>query len=377
LINATSEQCGTCHQGEHHPYFSEWQQAMHSLSDSNASPFLQNMFRTDPNCSGCHTYQGFLQFVNDTALAPNVTPPGANSLPIVCVTCHDPHSAANTAQLRIAPAALCQKCHNPEYSPDSPTPTGEDIHHATAHMLEGKGGYEFAGYTYEQSMHKDVATDKCVTCHIVRTPFSVGTPASTGHTFLPKAVKCAECHGDFDTLATTFNYRNVQSEIDSLLTLLGGNLGTASSADSTTFNFKAAKFNYDFVNSDGSRGIHNTAYARGLLLSAILNFTPTGVILVDPAVPEKFSLGQNYPNPFNPTTKITVNLPARGSARLNIYSITGELVATLMNGIYDAGTYDVTWNGLNISGTEAANGVYLYRFESGNFTQTKKMMLMK
>ena len=375
-INPTAERCATCHQGEHHPYYEEWRTAKHAISDTNASAFLTNSFRNDPNCSGCHTYQGFLQYVLDTTMSPNVTPPGDAALPIVCAACHNPHSAANIHQLRMQPVALCQKCHNPEYDPDSPV-LGSEVHHSTAFMLEGKGAYHFAGYTYQSSPHKDVATDKCVTCHIVMVPSTGGAPASTGHSFYPKGVKCLECHADFDTTQTTFNYHNVQTQIESLLTMLGGRLSSASHADSATVNFLGAKFNYDFVEADGSRGVHNKLYAQGLLESALINFNPTGVKMTDPLVPATFALSQNYPNPFNPTTKIAVALPVRSEVRLVVYTITGDIVTTLMNGVYEPGRYEVTWNGSVASGIQVANGVYLYRLEANSFVQMKKMIFMK
>ena len=377
-INLTAEQCGTCHEGSHHPYYSEWTMAKHSVSDTNASAYLTSQFRNNPNCTGCHTVQGFLEFVNDPNLEPSVdNPPGNNAQPLVCVACHNPHSNTNPGQLRLPTAQLCQKCHNPEYNPDTPTPTGATLHHSTAYMLEGKGGYEYSGYSYESSSHKNL-TDKCVTCHIVMTPYiSEENPASTGHTFMPKGKKCYECHNDFDTLSVTFDYRNVQTEIDSLLTILEGNLDAATSADSATDDFKRAKFNYDFVESDGSHGIHNTKYARGLLISAIENFTPTGVELIDDQKPKEYSLQQNYPNPFNPSTSISFSIPNRQHVRLQVYDIVGNLVSTLINEDMAPGSYRIRWNGNNSDNSQVPSGIYFYTLEAGSFKQTKKMILIK
>lgn len=378
-VNLTAEQCGTCHEGTHHPYYSEWSMAKHAISDTNASGYLTTQFRSNPVCSGCHTVQGFLEFVNDSNLDPSVdNPPGNNAQPLVCAACHNPHSDANTGQLRLPPAQLCQKCHNPEYNPDTPTPTGEDLHHTTAYMLEGKGGYHYDGYVYENSSHTTQLPDKCVTCHIVMTPYvSEDQPASTGHTFMPKGKKCYECHTDFDTLAVTFDYRHVQTEVDSLLTVLSGNLATATSADSATDEFKRAKFNHDFVESDGSHGIHNTKYARGLLISAIQNFTPTGVELIDETAPREYALQQNYPNPFNPSTSISFSLPNRQFTSLKVYDIVGNLMATLVSEDMGPGSYRIRWNGLNSNGSQAPSGIYFYTLEAGSFKQTRKMILMK
>jgi predicted CXXCH cytochrome family protein len=378
LQNPKAEICGRCHQGDHQPEYPEWQTSLHSMSDTNASPFLTNMFRTNANCSACHTYQGFLQNVNDTSIVPNIAnPPGAAALPLVCAACHNPHSNTIDKQLRLSKEQLCQKCHNPEYDPAHPAP-GTEIHNTASFMLEAKGGYEYAGYTYQSSMHKYAVTDKCVTCHMHSTPYVSGTqPATTGHTFEPKGKACVGCHVDFDTLAATFDFRRVQTTTDSIANVLSAKLAAATSTDSATDAFKRAKFNYDFVEADMSHGVHNTQYAQGLLKSAIANFTPTSVEEFGNAIPKTFELGQNYPNPFNPTTKISFTLPVRNHVRLQIYDIAGNLVSTLVDLDMSPGNYRITWNGNNNNGVGVTTGVYLYKLEAGSFTQTKKMLLMK
>ncbi|MBI5022339.1 MAG: T9SS type A sorting domain-containing protein [Ignavibacteriales bacterium] len=380
LQNPNAELCGGCHKRDQQPTYPEWQISKHAFSDTNASPFLTNMFRSDSSCSGCHTYQGFMEFIKDTInLVPHVTsPPGNAAVPLSCVACHDPHSKAIDKQLRIAKDQLCQKCHNPEYDPANPTP-GNEVHNTASYMFEAKGGYEYAGYNYQSSPHKDVITDKCITCHMFSAPYNgPSEPAKTGHTFEPSGKSCVGCHSDFDTLATTFDYRGVQTMIDSIANVLSLKLAAASPADSTTDEFKRAKFNYDFVMSDLSRGIHNTQYAQGLLESAIANFTPSNAVkIIDDGIPSKFELAQNYPNPFNPTTKIIVDLPRSGNASLIIYDILGNRIATLMNGTFKPGKYEIAWNGSNDFGSVVPSGVYIYKFEAGSFTQTKKMLFMK
>lgn len=88
--------------------------------------------------------------------------------------------------------------------------------------------------------------------------------------------------------------------------------------------------------------------------------------------PKAFVLGQNYPNPFNPQTSIEYSLPTGGSARLEIYNSSGQLVDVLVNGYTPAGSHMAVWNTRNY-----ASGTYFYRFRSGDFTQTRKMVLMK
>jgi len=89
-------------------------------------------------------------------------------------------------------------------------------------------------------------------------------------------------------------------------------------------------------------------------------------------VPTQFELSQNYPNPFNPSTTIRFSLPKETQLKINIYNMLGELVETLAEGIYKAGYHKVTFNASTLS-----SGAYIYRIESTDFVQTKKMILMK
>lgn len=94
-------------------------------------------------------------------------------------------------------------------------------------------------------------------------------------------------------------------------------------------------------------------------------------------MPGSYSLSQNYPNPFNPSTEISFNLPVRGEVHLEIYNLLGQNVRTLLNGTFEVGSHTVTWDGRADNGTAVASGVYLYRLQSGNYSLTKKMTLMK
>lgn len=88
--------------------------------------------------------------------------------------------------------------------------------------------------------------------------------------------------------------------------------------------------------------------------------------------PKVFSLSQNYPNPFNPTTVIGYQLPKDSYVTLKVYDILGKEVTTLVNRRQNAGYYNITFHAANFS-----SGVYFYRLTAGNFTDTKKFLLMK
>jgi Secretion system C-terminal sorting domain len=88
--------------------------------------------------------------------------------------------------------------------------------------------------------------------------------------------------------------------------------------------------------------------------------------------PMTYSLSQNYPNPFNPSTKINFSIQKAGVVTLKIYNILGQEVATLVNYDLKPGAYSATFDASRLS-----SGVYFYTIHSGNFVQSKKMMLLK
>lgn len=102
------------------------------------------------------------------------------------------------------------------------------------------------------------------------------------------------------------------------------------------------------------------------------NYSYSDPVEVDARIPAKFALNQNYPNPFNPSTKISYEVARESNVTLKIYDAIGNEVATLINETKPAGTYEITFNASNLS-----NGVYFYKLQAGNFTSTKKLILMK
>ncbi len=95
------------------------------------------------------------------------------------------------------------------------------------------------------------------------------------------------------------------------------------------------------------------------------------------ALPEVFALHQNYPNPFNPVTTLKYDLPEGSEVTLTIYDILGRRVRTLARGVEEPGHKSVMWDGNDDLGEQVSAGVYLYRIKAGDFTQTRKMLLLK
>jgi hypothetical protein len=93
--------------------------------------------------------------------------------------------------------------------------------------------------------------------------------------------------------------------------------------------------------------------------------------------PKVFALYQSLPNPFSQSTMIHYQLPFSSHITLKVFNNSGKLVRTLVNETQQSGYYAIDWNGKDLSGSSAANGVYFYRLKSGDFTATKKMILLK
>jgi hypothetical protein len=104
-----------------------------------------------------------------------------------------------------------------------------------------------------------------------------------------------------------------------------------------------------------------------------VGYTPiTTDVKVNNGIVKNYALLQNYPNPFNPTTTIKFSIPNAGATTLKVFDVLGREVRTLLNEQKNAGSYSVQFDMKNLS-----SGVYFYRLQSGNFVESKKMILMK
>jgi hypothetical protein len=90
------------------------------------------------------------------------------------------------------------------------------------------------------------------------------------------------------------------------------------------------------------------------------------------AFPSTYKLFQNYPNPFNPSTQISYSIPQKSHVFLKVYDMIGKEIATLVNESKPAGNYEVNFNASGL-----ASGIYFYKLQTGNFIDTKKMILLR
>ena len=88
--------------------------------------------------------------------------------------------------------------------------------------------------------------------------------------------------------------------------------------------------------------------------------------------PKDYKLSPNYPNPFNPSTQISYSLPSATNVKLIVYNTSGQIVKVLENGFKNAGNYSINFNA-----SDLPSGIYFYKLEAGQFSQVKKMMLLK
>lgn len=112
------------------------------------------------------------------------------------------------------------------------------------------------------------------------------------------------------------------------------------------------------------------------IVNVSLEVGPTGINPRN-TVPLNYEINQNYPNPFNPATIIKYQLPAAGEVQLIIYNVLGQQIRTLVTGQNEAGYHRVVWNGRDDVGQQVTSGIYICRFEAGDYHKVMKLILMK
>ncbi|UCE65090.1 MAG: T9SS type A sorting domain-containing protein [Candidatus Zixiibacteriota bacterium] len=128
-------------------------------------------------------------------------------------------------------------------------------------------------------------------------------------------------------------------------------------------------FTYTFT-LEGVYPYHCTPHP--FMVDTIVVGTPTGIDDQPSSIPDQFELSQNYPNPFNARTAIEYSLPQDSHVRIVIYNLLGQNIKTLVDQSKPAGGHLALWDASNVP-----TGVYFYRIEAGEFTQTRKMLLAK
>lgn len=288
-INMASTVCGACHTDAHHPTFDEWQLSGHA----GALATLQGLSFARDECLDCHSqdYRYALEQggggAGKVAVRSQATLPtlATATLSIECVTCHGPHGTTQTAQLRQPIADLCGECHTQEEAT-----IGDSPHHPQIEVVNGIGAFSADGspLIVTDGPHTGLFAsggEACAQCHVARHAVddpNDGNPNVTGHTFNPfdgtitehqadQYTGCVMCHGSAEAAAALRTA--VQADIGGRLEALGpyfdaesgSYLDPASLSEEDALRLATAKFNYLFIEAEGSRGVHNAVYADAVL----------------------------------------------------------------------------------------------------------------
>jgi hypothetical protein len=312
-VSVNSGDCGQCHGAlTHHVKSGEWANSMHAVVTRDAAGDGRE------GCVGCHTGTGF------TARMKGATVVDTSYNPVNCQSCHEPHGAtspntnahlvrnlmpvmlANGVQVTSGGSGmLCMNCHQSRQNAETYAATTAGgarfgPHHGPqTDMLMGTNGFSY-GQKIPSSVHGKVVEEACVTCHMQTVD---GTdPALTnvgGHTFKTswtdadgvkhdQVAACQNCHGSdvssFDMAKQDYDgdgvVEGVQTEVQHLLDKLALQLPPVGQPkDSLTIDATwtraqlEAAYNWQFVKEDRSLGVHNTAYAVGLLKASIADLS--------------------------------------------------------------------------------------------------------
>ena len=408
VSSLSSDNCAVCHDsGVHNVLPAQWDVSRH------ANPLFAGYAGERNGCSSCHSGSGFVAAQKGKTDIPTATP-------ITCATCHDPHDATNSHQLRTVEVSLsnglevtgggsgklCMNCHKSRRDGTDYTTNYLDNlsshfgpHHGPqADVLLGENLVTFET-TIGKTNHFGILENACASCHMKVTENVDGEGnviLSGGHTFSMKTpdgednvAACAPCHSFESFAAVELDLNGVkdhdgdgtdeglQEEVHGLLEQIielipHDEEGHPTVTDSTVTLVQAqAAYNYLAIEEDRSMGIHNPKFAVELLQVTLAQLKATGVEKTT-VMPTVYSLEQNYPNPFNPTTKINFSIPKASEVKLAVYDALGREVEMLLNKTMEAGSYDFEWNAANY-----AAGIYFYKIQANDFVSTKKMILLK
>ena len=124
----------------------------------------------------------------------------------------------------------------------------------------------------------------------------------------------------------------------------------------------------------------NTIATELTLYSRPITVTVEGAVGVTERttqIPKTFAFYQNYPNPFNPNTTIKYQLPKASHINITLYDVLGRIVRVLKDGKQEPGYYSVQWDGIDDFGQQLPSGTYFYRMKTEEFTQTRKLLLIR
>jgi hypothetical protein len=222
-----------------------------------------------------------------------------------------------------------------------------------------------------------------ITGNFINSPSAIGITISnsnidvTGNNFnytgkvLPFAgISFDNCTGSVVNNNTVSNFQNNISLFNSILPDYGKSAGLTSVVDEKLKSELEAIEKNILAISSGSKS--KITYPEGIKQIVNKLFGDFKTADEETSMPQEFSLSQNYPNPFNPVTTIKFQVPNTANVKISVFDILGRQVAVLVNETKQPGIYSAEFNASNY-----ASGVYIYKMSSGNFSDVKKLMLLK
>ncbi len=314
-VSISSEMCGTCHTGTHHPHYEEWTESAHATVDEHtADSFAAGSSLS--SCGTCHSgdyyYQAVLKSRTvDDDLLKGLTVNEMNA--VECAICHDPHQQTGNAadpdegrdfQLRfvevktpvatntIAAATdatrfnLCGQCHHSRGREWTATSRGphhsvqSNVYFGEMALPETDSGFDTDVLVFSRVSVHSFAPEQCATCHMFRQDYETElAPAISGHSFEVNQFSCtiSGCHPSVTqarAVQATLK-AEIQGRLDRIEDLLGAPAtweyaaeGGPVDQDAVAENVKKARFLYHYVLGDGSLGMHNPDYVRDMLEEA-------------------------------------------------------------------------------------------------------------
>lgn len=248
------------------------------------------------------------------------------------------------------------------------------------------------------NLHRStILSGDCDACHLAAGRFPVPLDESAGGDGLA-AIGCMGCHGrDEDNVASNPSFpfgRGAGLRQHHTNAGVNACMGCHDDADPASYTpvgeetlppYYASPGNgHDMIptgpcNEDGSEDFAGAATGLDNDGDGIYDTDDPGCgISAVPGADSVVRLQQNHPNPFNPVTNIKYSLDRPGHVLLQVYSVSGELVRTLVNANHgQASTYEVSWDGKNDDGRPQASGIFFYRLETAGSVEMKKMVLVK
>lgn len=251
------------------------------------------------------------------------------------------------------------------FSPQSRFDVGNGPWGICAADFDGDGDVDLATGDYE-------STDVYILKNNGSGSFSGGTVYPSGTLVGVSALTPADLDGDNDIDLAVTGLGSITMYV--MLNNGSGSFSVAASASTEALTSYVVAADLD---SDGDLDLA-TANESGPSVTVAINSSALASVDDTPLeLPESFYLKQNFPNPFNPTTSITYSLETTADVSLRIYNSLGQVVRTLDSGVQQAGFHRVIWDGCDAAGNRLSSGVYFYQLSAGDYSHTRKMIMLK